>query len=145
MQKEKEILITYLKSRNRKITKQRLILLDFFLKHEKHLSPQEIYHKLREVYPNFGWATVYRTLKLFSDAQLATSITLGDGKHRYEHKFQHPHHDHIICSLCKKTIEFFNPKIEELQRKIARKYKFKVQRHTLKIYGVCQRCQKPGI
>ncbi len=141
MLKEKQILINYLKQHQKKITSQRMKLLEFFLKHEKHLNPHELYYEIRKIYPKFGWATVYRTLKLLKEAQLASEIKF-DGYTRYEHKYKHSHHDHLICTVCGKASEFSDEKIENIQTQIAKKFKFSPTSHVLAIYGVCNKCRR---
>ena len=56
-----------------------------------------------------GNTTVYRTLKLLTDAGLACEVRFGDNKTYYEHHYNHEHHDHMICTECGKVIEFFSP------------------------------------
>ncbi|HCJ66016.1 MAG TPA: transcriptional repressor [Elusimicrobia bacterium] len=145
---EKDIFVDYLKQQGLKFTKQREEILNFFLKEEKHLSPEEMFDILRKkrLPLKIGRATVYRTLKLLSECGLAEKVDFGDGLNRkvitlFEHKFAHPHHDHLICLSCGKSFEFSNPEIEKLQENVARGHQFKVAYHRLKIYGYCKKCQ----
>lgn len=145
--KEKDIFIEYLKKKGLKFTKQREEILDFFLKQEKHLSPEEMFIALRKKLADrkLGRATVYRTLKLLNECSLAEKIDFGDGLNckvitLFEHKFAHPHHDHLLCLSCGKSFEFSNVEIEKLQERVAKEYQFKVADHRLKIYGYCKNC-----
>lgn len=142
MQKEKEILEEYIGQHNLKLTRQRRVILEAFLGTERHVSAEELYKDLRKKHPEIGLATVYRTLNLFSDCGLAQARRFGDGETRYEHVYNHSHHDHIVCTRCGKIIEFENPAIEDLQDNIAREKKFKVYSHRLELYGLCSRCSK---
>lgn len=146
--KEKDIFREYLKKQGLKFTKQREEILNFFLKEEKHLSPEEMFDALRKqkLAVKIGRATVYRTLKLLSECGLAEKVDFGDGLNRkvitlFEHKFAHPHHDHLICLSCGKSFEFSNAEIEKLQENVARGHQFRVAYHRLKIYGYCPKCQ----
>ncbi len=148
---EKNVFADYLKEKGLKFTKQRKEILDFFLKEEKHLSPEEVFATLRKQKSatKIGRATVYRTLRLLSECGLAEKVDFGDGLNRkvitlFEHKFAHPHHDHLICLNCGKSFEFSNPEIEKLQGNVARRHQFKVAYHRLKIYGYCKKCSKNG-
>lgn len=133
-------MVSFLKAHKKKITRQRLVLLDFFLKNREHLSPQEIYKEVRKIHPTYGWATVYRTLKIFSGAKFVRPVKLGDGAFRYEHKEIDGHHDHLVCLVCGDAIEFVDEKIEKLQEAAAKRRGFSPQSHSLEIYGVCRKC-----
>ena len=45
----------------------------------------------------------------------AREIDLADGITRYEHLYNHQHHDHMICSECGKIIEFYSAELEALR------------------------------
>ena len=57
-----------------KSTRQRDIILDFFLSSKRHMSVEELYRKLRARHPSIGYATVCRTLKLFAQSGIAHEI-----------------------------------------------------------------------
>ena len=92
-------------------------------------------------HPTVGHTTVYRTLKLLTEAGLAREVRFGDGKTYYEHHYNHDHHDHLICTECGKIIEFFSAEIEDLQDKMAEQYGFRLTNHSLRMWGICTECQ----
>jgi Fur family ferric uptake transcriptional regulator len=65
---------------------------------------------------------------------------MGDGTARFEHKYGHEHHDHLVCVVCGKFIEVADPQIEMLQNQLARKHGFIPKRHKLDIFGKCAEC-----
>ncbi len=142
MKKEIKLFIDFLKKKGLKLTPQRERVLTIFLDQEKHLTVEDLYNIIKKKDPSLGQATVFRTLKLLVEAQIAGEVDFGDKKIRYEHKYGHKHHDHIICTECGKCIEAANPKIEELQNKLCEKFSFKVISHRLKIFGICKQCQR---
>jgi Fur family ferric uptake transcriptional regulator len=141
-EKEAEVLENYLREKNLKITGQRKLILDAFLRNEEHISAEELYDQLKKDYPGIGLATIYRTLKLLSECGLANEIHFSEGVTRYEHRFGHEHHDHLICLSCGKYIEVVDPEIEELQARLAKKNNFRILRHRMEIYGICQECSE---
>lgn len=141
MTKEKEIFFDHLKRAGFKRTSQRELILDVFLKTEGHSSAEDLYQIVKEQDPSVGFTTVYRTLKLLAECGLARQERLGDGRTRYEHQYNHQHHDHLICTDCGELIEFYSEVIEKKQDEIARQYKFKPTHHSLRIFGLCQLCQ----
>ncbi|MEP7269906.1 MAG: transcriptional repressor [Acidobacteriota bacterium] len=141
MQKEKEIFFDHLKTAGLKRTNQRELILDVFLETEGHSSAEEMHQLIKVRDPHVGFTTVYRTLKLLAECGLAREERLGDGRTRYEHLYNHQHHDHLICTECGLLIEFFSEVIENKQDEIALHYDFQPTRHSLRIFGVCHECQ----
>jgi Fur family ferric uptake transcriptional regulator len=76
------------------------------------------------------------------DANLASAIELKDGLTRFEHKYRHAHHDHMICVECGTILEFLSPEIEKLQDEIADAYGFVIESHRHQIFGQCQKCDR---
>lgn len=139
--KEKEIFLEHIQKAGLRRTSQRDLILEIFLRTEDHLSSEDLYWLVQKQDPSVGHTTVYRTLKLLTEAGLAREVRFGDGKTYYEHHYNHEHHDHLICTECGKIIEFFSAEIEELQDKMAENYGFRLTNHSLRMWGVCQDCQ----
>jgi len=142
MAKEKEIFIDFLKSKGLKLTKQREQILAVFLKTEKHLSVEELYDIVKRQDSTIGQATVFRTLKLLCEADIACQIELGDRRVRFEHKYGHGHHDHLICIKCDGLIEAMDPQIEKLQNVLCKRFGFRPVSHKLQIFGICRKCSQ---
>jgi len=138
---ELQVFIDYLQANKLKLTPHRELILETFLENEGHRSVEDIYHTVKAIDPRIGYTTVYRMMKLLIRCGLAREIELADGITRYEHLFNHEHHDHLICMECGNSIEFYNPEIESLQDAASAQLGFKVLDHKLQIYGVCSNCQ----
>lgn len=139
---EKEIFLDHILKAGLRRTVQRELILLTFLRTEDHLTSEDLYWLVHKEDPTIGHTTVYRTLKLLTEAGLAREVRFGDNKTYYEHHFKHEHHDHMICTECGKVIEFFSPDIEDLQDQMAEKFGFKLSHHSLRMWGVCSDCQK---
>ncbi len=140
MRKEFQVLDEFIQNTGLRRTPQREVILNAFLSTEKHVSVEELYKLVKKKADDIGYVTVHRAMKLFSQAGLCNEIDFGDGVLRYEHKYDHSHHDHLICTECGKFIEVFDPRIEELQDKLVSKYKFTPVKHKLEIFGLCSKC-----
>jgi Fur family ferric uptake transcriptional regulator len=125
-----------------KSTHQRELILEEFLRAGSHLSTEDLYLRLRRKNPRIGYATVHRTLKLFAECGIAEQRNFGDGQARYEASAHDEHHDHLICVVCGKIVEFEDPRIEELQIEVAGGLGFSIERHRLELYGCCSDCHK---
>jgi Fur family ferric uptake transcriptional regulator len=139
-QPEMQVFLDYLQTNKLKLTPHRELILETFLKNEGHRSVDDIYHAVKVLDPRVGYTTVYRMMKLMIQCGLAREIELADGVTRYEHLFNHQHHDHMICMECGQSIEFYSPEIEALQDSASAQLGFKVMDHKLQIYGVCGDC-----
>ena len=121
-------------------TEQRYKVLDTFLDTEKHVTIQELYDLVRDRHKGIGYATVARTVKLMCDSGVCRQVDFGEGALRYEHKYGHEHHDHLICVKCGRFEEIFSPKLEEIQQELVEKHGYIQQSHKLDIFGLCPRC-----
>jgi Fur family ferric uptake transcriptional regulator len=139
---ELQILTAYLQEHGLKHSRQREVILEHFLDTSGHMTVDDLYRVIHRKHPGIGRTTIYRALKVFVDAQLASSIELKDGLTRFEHKYRHAHHDHMICTECGTILEFVSPEIERLQDEIAEAYGFAIESHRHQIFGLCQKCNR---
>ena len=139
---EKAIFEDHIRASGLRRTGQRDLILEIFLSTEDHLSSEDLYSIVHRKDPTVGHTTVYRTLKLLTEAGLAREVRFGDNRTYYEHHYNHEHHDHMICTECGKVIEFFSADIEALQDEMAGKFAFRPTHHSLRMWGVCSDCQK---
>lgn len=138
--KTKQNFRAFMAEKGLKSTQQREIILEEFLRDGSHCSTEELYLRLRSKHPRLGYATVYRTLKLFAECGIAEERHFGDGQTRYESSDSDEHHDHLICTVCGSIVEFEDPRIEELQMQVAQQHGFEIRRHRLELYGCCRGC-----
>jgi Fur family ferric uptake transcriptional regulator len=135
------ILQAYMDKKRLRSTDQRKLIVETFFHAANHVSIEELLAQVRARDPRVGYATVYRTLKLLTECGVANERRFGDGLTRYELADDTSHHDHLICLECGDITEFEEPRIEELQEKIAKKYAFQLRWHKHELYGLCAKCQ----
>ncbi|MDP8233891.1 MAG: Fur family transcriptional regulator [Candidatus Saelkia tenebricola] len=141
-----------LQKKGYKLTPQRKIVIEILVRETHHLSADEIYLKVKRVYPRIGLTTVYRTLDVLSELGWVRRCDFGEGKARYEFaenfSKNNKHHHHIVCIKCNAVIDYadFVDKETELIKaseiNIAEKYDFNVQWHSVRFYGICRKCAK---
>ena len=137
--KEKEAAFAdFIKRTGLKTTRQRNTIISTFFRLRGHISVEELLNEVKKANPRIGYATVYRTLHLLVESNLVEERRFGDGMARYEGHSDVEHHDHMICLECGEIFEFFNPRLEALQEKLAEENNFKIYRHRLELYGACQ-------
>lgn len=106
----------------------------------RHMSAEDVYKILLAEDESIGLATVYRVLTQFEDAGLVIRHNFEGDRAVFELNDE-GHHDHMVCVACGNVIEFIDPRIEELQEKVASDHNFDIQDHSLTLYGVCERCK----
>jgi Fur family ferric uptake transcriptional regulator len=136
----RQALKDYLQDKCLKWTSQREAIFEVFLATEGHLTGEEIYRRVCGEHPHVGFSTVYRSLRLFVDAGVASERNFRDGVTRYE--VRQPHHDHLVCLGCGRIVEFENEAIEAQQEQVAATHGFRLTSHRHELYGHCQDCQE---
>ena len=147
VQEVTEILKGYLKKKGLKYTHQRQVVTEVFFDSAArgvHPTIDELYVRVRAVEPRIGYATVYRTIKLFEECKLASPRRFGDNQTRYEPEMPGEHHDHMICQSCGAILEFEDERLESLQEIVARELGFELADHKMVLFGKpVDPCQVP--
>ena len=117
-----------------RMTEQRKVIAQVLSDADDHPDAEELYARSAAIDPKISLATVYRTVRLFSDAGIIETHDFRDGRARYE-TADEDHHDHLIDVQTGDVIEFMDEEIEELQKKIAEKLGYELVDHRLELYG----------
>ena len=124
---------------------ERFKVLEAFLQTEHHVTVAE----LVEIVDKNGYKAkpdfVRDTLKLMCRFGFARTNRFDNGKVCYEHRHLGQHHDHMVCTKCRKIVEFHDEQLERLQAQIAEAYDFHMLQHKMEIYGICSRCLKDRV
>ena len=118
-----------------KLTDQRKIIAKVMSESNDHPNVDELYNIVSKIDSKISIATVYRTVKLFEESGILAKHDFKGGKARYE-ELNEGHHDHLIDIKSGEIIEFVDNEIEELQKKVAEKYGYKLVDHKLELYGI---------
>ena len=121
--------------RGMKMTGQRRVIARLLSDAADHPDVEELHRRASSIDPRISIATVYRTVRLFEEANILSRHEFGDGRARYERAPEN-HHDHLIDIKSGKVIEFQNEEIEGLQREIARRLGYNLVDHRLELYAV---------
>lgn len=127
-----------------KVTLPRIKILELLASAENHhMSAEDVYKSLSAQGEDVGLATVYRVLTQFEQAGIVERHSFENNLSVFE-LAQEEHHDHLVCDVCGKIVEFSNKMIEAEQAKIADNHNFKLSGHSLVLYGVCdsEECRK---
>ncbi len=141
---EQVVMNRFIDEKGLKHSRQRDHILGVFLGIERHVTIDELWAAVKKKHPTVGFATVYRTMKLLCECGLCSEIHLDDGTTRYEHLYNHDHHDHLVCTKCGRFVEVVSEEIEKLQEQLMKHHGFSPQYHRMNLYGICQDCRKKG-
>lgn len=118
-----------------KMTEQRRVIARVLSDADDHPDVELVYRRAVKVDPRISIATVYRTVKLFEEANILARHDFGEGRARYE-EAPEEHHDHLIDVHSGEVIEFRNDEIEGLQHLVAKKLGYRLVGHRLELYGI---------
>ncbi len=118
-----------------KLTEQRRVIARVLSDAEDHPDVDQLYRRATNIDPRISIATVYRTVRLFEEANILTRHDFGDGRARYE-EMPSEHHDHLIDVRSGKVVEFHEAELEQLQENIAKRLGYRLVDHRLELFGV---------
>lgn len=132
----------FLRSEGLSMTRPRRTIAELAFKAGEHFSAQELLKWVKAKDPFIGKVTVYRTLVLLVKSGLLAERDFIRDRMHYEPVLGRPHHEHMICIVCGRIIEFINEDIERLQELVARKHGFEIVHHIHKLFGYCSDCRR---
>jgi len=118
-----------------KMTDQRRVISRVLSEATDHPDVEEVHRRSVVIDPRISIATVYRTMRLFEEAQVIERLDFGDGRARYEEK-RDEHHDHLINLQTGEVVEFTNEDLEKLKQTIARELGYELVGHRLELFGI---------
>jgi Fur family ferric uptake transcriptional regulator len=124
-----------------KMTEQRRVIARVLSDSADHPDVEQVYRRATEIDPRISIATVYRTVRLFEEANILARHDFGDGRSRYE-EMPGTHHDHLIDLQSGRVIEFRNDEIEKLQHFVAEQLGYDLVGHRLELYAVPRDAQR---
>ncbi|MBP3964396.1 MULTISPECIES: Fur family transcriptional regulator [Paenibacillus] len=133
-----------LQSQGYKLTPQREATVRVLLENEEdHLSAEDVFMLVKDIAPEIGLATVYRTLELLSELHVVEKMNFGDGVARYDLRADNNkhHHHHLICVQCGTMSEILEDWLGPLEERLEREYGFTVLDHRLDFQGICVNCK----
>jgi Fur family ferric uptake transcriptional regulator len=134
---------TVLHDRSLKMSRVRESIARTALSYEGHFSVDDLLQALHQKgVRDAHMATVYRALPLMVEAGLIEPALVAKSEgQRYEASFEREHHDHLVCTVCGRVVEYQSETLEALQREIASRYGFVLDDHVHELRGRCKDCR----
>lgn len=141
---EIQVVERYMREKGYRWTSQRRLISEVVFGSHEHFNAEELLEMCRSVDSQVSRATVYRTLSMMEEAGFVEALETGEGGKRFEHVLGHPHHDHMLCQVCGKILEFRDAELEAKKEAVARNQGFKLISHSLKLLVECLDQDCPG-
>lgn len=140
MQVTEQEILSRLSQKGYRVTAPRRAVVSVLQSAEAWLPPDAVHERASEIYPSIGLVTVYRTLALLTELQLAQRVHWEGGCHGYA-LGDKGHGHHLLCQRCHKVVPFPDCDLDGLVKKLEAETGFVVEGHVLELVGVCPSCQ----
>ena len=133
----------YLASRPRaqRFTGQQRDMVRYIFSKHNHFDADQLIDEMKTEGFQVSRATIYRTLSKLVDAGLLRRLDIGTRTH-YEHDYGYPQHDHMVCEMCHKMIEFKHSSMDSLLQEVCGQQGFQYLGHSFVIRGTCGDCNR---
>jgi Fur family transcriptional regulator, ferric uptake regulator len=128
------------RARGYRFTPQRQLILDAICESGGHITPDEIYSRVRAKLPTVNRATVYRNVDFLCEMRFLVAAQIG--RQMYYEMADHDPHHHLVCRNCNDIVEIKHDTVKGLFSKIQREVSFQVDMEHLVLFGLCGHCQK---
>lgn len=127
-----------LKRSGAKLTYQRLAIFQELAKSAEHPDAYTLFRSIRREIPTLSLDTVYRTLWLFLDLGLIS--TLGPSRENTRFDANMRSHHHFVCLQCGRTRDFYSKRFDDLKAPAAARSMGQIQTTRVEARGVCLQC-----
>lgn len=126
--------------KNRRITKQRQVILEELRQLKTHPSADEIYKVVRRRLPRISLGTVYRNLEVLAQMGEIQKLELSGSIKRYD--WNTNKHYHIRCVRCDRVDDAPIAPLKQLEGELYESTVFEIIGHNLEFTGLCPECSK---
>jgi len=121
----------------KRLTRQRLEILEYLRSVTSHPTAEMIYFALKKDMPTLSLATVYRNVNYLVSQKMILEIKGEDGKMHFDGN--NNSHLHFICEKCQKIYDIWTKKVPQFSKidEVST-----VSRIDCTLYGTCKKCNK---
>jgi len=119
----------------RRITPQRMKILDYLSKVKIHPTAEVVYDAIKDEMPKLTLATVYRNLNLLAEEGQIVKLEINGEMHFDGDQSKH---QHFVCNKCNKVYDIFEEKISNYALKNLKLFEPEVVQIIYR--GSCNNC-----
>ncbi len=136
-----EEIIATLKAKGRRITAGRKAVIEAFAAAREPISATHVAAAFKQKHIQADKTTIYREIEFLVAEGVLKQLHFDERSKRYELRTDE-HKHHLICTGCKKVEDaVLSHDLDDVEKKLTKQKKFKVQSHSLEFYGLCETCQ----
>ena len=130
-----------LRERGLRLTPQREMVLSIMHEIEGFATAEEIYEGVQTFISSVDISTIYRTLDLFQDFHVISTVDPGDGQRLYKLADTDAPRLHLVCRACGKVIGVDLEPAQSLVAYLKERQGFEADLDRLSIPGLCRECR----
>jgi Fe2+ or Zn2+ uptake regulation protein len=114
------------------------------LKENRPLRIKDIYHLLEKISPPVDVVTIYRTIEILRNKDLAHRVDFGEDATYYELTLGGHNHHYITCTSCAKHSRVDFCLFEEIESQVLGKIPdfSAISGHIVEFLGLCKKCSE---
>lgn len=132
-------LVARLQEAGYRLTPQRLALVELLAADLSHPSAEQVYTRMKAIYPTISLATVYNTLEMLVELGEALPLDCHEGCMRFDVR-RPAAHPHLICRTCGQIEDLDLEGIDRLLDAARAGTRFRDLQARVYFDGVCPRC-----
>ena len=140
MNPQEQALTESLRAHGYKLTQARRAVIHALTTSPKPLTVNGLHERAQKIDHALGLVTVYRTLELLVNLDLARPVHLMDNCHGYAVATP-GHTHHMVCQRCSNVVEINGCDLSEFLGEVARQTGYRITGHWLEVEGLCAACQ----
>ena len=126
-----------LKSRDIRLTPQRIAICELIFDNNNHPSAEEIYQTVKEKFPTISLATVYKTFSLLKNKNLVSEIPVGSFSRFDPRKDVHIN---VICPECNSISDLESLSVNNFYSSIEKELGGGIIDQQFNIFKLCLNC-----
>lgn len=117
------------------MTKHAKTILELIEISHSHMTAEQVFSALRQVYPKVALATVYNNLNRLWQEGLIRKVSMEGMPDRYDRIARH---DHLVCQGCGKLVDV---DLGDLTQRLQAQVEVPILAYDLKLMYLCPECR----
>lgn len=117
------------------MTKHAKTILELIETSHSHMTAEQVFSALRQVYPKVALATVYNNLNRLWQEGMIRKVSMEGMPDRYDRIARH---DHLVCQGCGKLVDV---DLGDLTQRLQAQVEVPILAYDLKLMYLCPECR----